>query len=61
MFSMLALGGDLGCTLGPTVVGIISEFLGIKVGIFSSIIFSITTLIVSIALFKIKGKNTKKI
>lgn len=61
MFSMLALGGDLGCTLGPTVVGTISEFLGIKVGIFSSIIFSITTLIVSIALFKIKGKNTKKI
>ncbi len=61
MFSMLALGGDLGCTLGPTVVGTISEFLGIKAGILSSIIFSITTLIVSIVLLKIKRKNIEKI
>ncbi len=52
MFSMLALGGDMGCALGPTLVGTVSEFLGIKVGILSSIIFSLTTLLVSVVLLK---------
>ena len=60
MFSMLALGGDLGCTLGPTLVGTVSEFFGIKVGIFSSSIFSVITLIVSLILLKkIKMNKTK--
>ncbi len=52
MFSMLALGGDLGCTLGPTLVGMVSEFTSIKIGILSSIMFSILMLISSIILIK---------
>ena len=58
MFSMLALGGDLGCTLGPTVVGMVSEFLGIKIGILTSIIFALTTLVVSVILLKLKNKKS---
>ncbi len=52
MFSMLALGGDLGCTLGPMLVGMVAEFTNIKVGILSSIVFSIIMLISSVVLLK---------
>ncbi len=52
MFSMLALGGDLGCTLGPTLVGTVSEFTSIKIGILSSIIFSLLMLISSVILIR---------
>ncbi len=43
MFAILALAGDLGCSLGPTMVGFISEWAGndLKIGILSGIIFSI--------------------
>jgi fucose permease len=58
MFSMLALGGDLGCTLGPTLVGTVSQLLGIKIGILSSIVFALTTLIVSVVLVKLKNKKS---
>ena len=58
MFSMLALGGDLGCTLGPTVVGTVSQFLGIKIGILASTIFALITLIVSIILIKLKNRKS---
>lgn len=57
MFSMLALGGDLGCTLGPTLVGFVSEFTSIKIGVLSSVIFSLTMLIVSAVLLKKTFKN----
>ena len=41
LFALLALGGDLGCSAGPTVVGVISETAenGIKTGILTGIIF----------------------
>lgn len=43
MFALLALAGDLGCSGGPTVVGIISNFAGrnLKVGILVAIVFPI--------------------
>ncbi len=59
MFSMLALGGDLGCTLGPTVVGMVSEFTNIKIGILSSIIFSILMLISSLILIRKIKRSVK--
>lgn len=41
MFAMLALGGDLGCSAGPTVVGFMSELSGgdMKAGILAAVIF----------------------
>lgn len=59
MFSMLALGGDLGCTLGPTLVGFVSEFAGIKIGILSSTVFSFIMLTVCLALCKMTIKMDK--
>ncbi len=41
MFALLALGGDIGCAGGPTLVGMVSGALGdhLQLGIFSGIIF----------------------
>ena len=53
LFCMLALAGDLGCTLGPTVVGFASSLANnnLKVGLLCAILFPII-MIVSIALRK---------
>lgn len=50
MFALLALGGDLGCSGGPTVVGIVSDFLGgeMKAGILAAVVFPV---ILAICLF----------
>lgn len=41
MFALLALGGDIGCAGGPTLVGMVSGALGdhLQLGIFAGIIF----------------------
>lgn len=43
MFALLALGGDLGCSGGPTLVGMVSSALGdnLKLGILAGIIFPV--------------------
>ncbi|MBQ5699519.1 MAG: MFS transporter, partial [Lachnospiraceae bacterium] len=43
MFALLALGGDLGCAVGPMVVGMVSSWVdgNMKIGILASIIFPI--------------------
>lgn len=43
LFALLALGGDLGCAVGPMVVGMVSSWFegNMKTGIISSIIFPI--------------------
>ena len=47
MFAMLALGGDLGGTLGPSIVGNISQRFGndLRVGVLSAIGFPIVLVI----------------
>ena len=44
MFALLALGGDLGCSGGPTLVGLVSDALGgnMKLGILAGIVFPVT-------------------
>ena len=51
LFALLALGGDLGCSGGPTLVGITSEVAGgsIKTGIIAGIVFP-TVLIIGLLL-----------
>ena len=47
MFALLALAGDLGCSVGPTVVGFVSSCFAnnLRVGICATIIFPILLLI----------------
>ncbi len=56
MFALLALAGDLGCSGGPTVVGIVSSYFGdnLKVGILAAIVFPI------LLLFGIAGSRKLK-
>ncbi len=46
MFALLALGGDVGCSGGPTVVGLVSGALNdnLKLGILAGIVFPILLL-----------------
>jgi len=41
LFALLALGGDLGCSVGPTVVGLVAEWYGssMKAGILAAAVF----------------------
>ena len=43
MFAMLALAGDVGCSAGPTLVGLVSGAAGgnLKAGILAGFIFPI--------------------
>ncbi len=49
MFAMLALAGDVGCSLGPGLIGFVSERvnsdLGLKAGILSAVVFPITAFV----------------
>jgi MFS-type transporter involved in bile tolerance (Atg22 family) len=50
MFAFLALAGDLGCSGGPALVGIVSGWFdsNLKIGIFSAIVFPLILVIVLI-------------
>lgn len=47
MFALLALGGDVGCSIGPTFVGLVSSSAGgsLSVGILAAIVFPVLLLI----------------
>ena len=59
LFALLALGGDVGCSGGPTLVGLVSSALGddLKRGILSGIVFPILLLI---GILLVKKANPKK-
>lgn len=61
MFSMLALGGDVGCTLGPTLVGFIASGTNMKVGILVSTLFPIILLVGMIILKKTAKEELRKL
>lgn len=46
MFALLALGGDVGCSGGPTLVGLVSGAMGddLKKGILAGVIFPVMLL-----------------
>ena len=62
MFALLALGGDVGCSGGPTWVGLISSAAGdnLKTGILCAIVFPILMLCGTILLIRIKGHDQKR-
>lgn len=59
MFALLAVAGDLGCTTGPMVVGLVSDAAGdnLKIGIFAAIAFPV--LLVACALLTAGRKKAK--
>lgn len=61
MFAMLALGGDIGCTLGPTVVGFVADGAGgLKAGFSVATAFPLIMLIGTIVtLVTLKNRNSK--
>lgn len=60
MFALLALGGDIGCLLGPPSVGVIAEIFGndLRVSFLFSAVFPALMLLVLIILAR-KSKNCK--
>lgn len=57
MFALLALAGDIGCTSGPTLVGLASGGLqGLQSGILLALIFPVCLIVFTVLLRKNKSK-----
>lgn len=56
MFALLALGGDIGCTVGPTLVGVVSGANGddLKTGLLAAIVFPLL-IIAGVAMLRKQG------
>lgn len=59
MFALLALAGDLGCSGGPTLVGLVSSRFGnnLRAGILSAILFPVLLLLGILMSKRRKGRN----
>lgn len=59
LFALLALGGDLGCSSGPTLVGFVSERAGgvLQAGLLAAILFPLVLLAGSFWLRRILPEN----
>lgn len=62
MFALLALAGDLGCSGGPTFVGMISEAMGenLKKGILAGVVFPVLLLIGLYLNMRVRGSGAEK-
>lgn len=62
MFALLALGGDVGCSGGPTVVGMVSSLFedNLKMGILAGIIFPVLLLTGVILCGKMKVRQAEE-
>ena len=45
MFAMMALGGDLGCSVGPWLTGIVADAHNLNIGLLTAIVFPVIMLI----------------
>ena len=62
MFALLALGGDVGCSVGPLLVGTVSDALGgtLKWGILSAVIFPVAMVLgVLMLMAALNGRGKK--
>ena len=61
MFALLALGGDIGCTLGPAVVGGINTATGnLNLAILAGTIFPIILTVTALIYFFCRKKDAQK-
>lgn len=62
MFALLALGGDLGCSGGPTLAGFVSGMLGddLRKGILAAVIFPILLVLGVLILNRSEDKQIKE-
>lgn len=60
MFAFLALGGDAGCSIGPTLVGFVSGIFGeqLKAGLLTAVLFP--TVILAVTLYLLHADKRKK-
>lgn len=58
MFALLALAGDTGCSLGPTLVGYVSAALGddLRRGLLTAAVFPLMLAVGLILLYRFRGK-----
>lgn len=63
MFAFLALAGDFGCSFGPSVVGVATDFLDddIKRGVFAAVVFPVLMIVSVLSMSALKTKNKKQI
>lgn len=63
MFAVLALGGDIGCMLGPTIVGFVSDSsFGLKGGFTAATVFPVIMLVGTlITILSLKKRNQNNI
>lgn len=59
MFALLALAGDLGCSSGPTLAGLVSSYFhdNLRIGIFAAATFPVLLLL---GLFACRKRQTKR-
>ena len=59
LFAVLSLGGDVGCTVGPTIVGLVSDARGgeLSGGLLLAIVFPLILAVCSIVLLFISRKK----
>ena len=59
LFAILSLGGDVGCTVGPTLVGLVSDARGgeLSTGLLFAMIFPIVLAVCSVLLLVISRKK----
>lgn len=60
MYSVFAMCGDMGCTLGPWVLGIVADSLGLEFGFAAASVFPLVMIIATILIIKKDCKMKKK-
>lgn len=62
MFALLAMAGDLGCMVGPTVIGWIAELFGnnLGLGFLVAAIFPAAIVVLSLCVSHVRNKQIKK-
>jgi len=60
MFAILALGGDLGCSVGPWLTGVVADFKDLNAGLLAAIVFPLVMLAGLAVLKQLLNKGAKK-
>ena len=54
MFSAFAMCGDIGCALGPGLVGLVAEYTSLNIGFIAASVFPLIMVICSLYILKVK-------